>query len=554
MNPASIGVLLAIKYDKKTIKDIAQSIGVSYSRSAQLVAYLRESGFILKTGDLVKTSDSALASLFGKISTRFDAKKLLGDSGEEVATTLLTPSSIKELEKRTGLSYWTIRRSLVKLMEIGAVIEENHKYELVKDEELTLFLKLLRDSNKQKESYSEIVYLSKDLLLKRVPLGRHASGSLTAFSIFSKFGVELKPVYQCFVEPEMEPSIEDVLVHSFVFSRNPVELTDCAVFYSKNRDLLEPERLRDLCKSFNVLDLLLDVKSYVSNLTIKYPERFLPWNEFAEKARLYGLSPEKFLPKPAYPDFITELSTNIQSRLSIFVFGGEAMRIRGLKRATKDLDVVVERPQHMQALVRALRRMNYRNMGRSRSERDKDTSNSAILASEDFPRIDIFVKVICGKFRLTKSMKARSECEQKNKINFCLMSNEDIFLLKSITDREGDIYDMIELAKAPGFRWKVVLDELYEQEETSPGRYCLGLLDSIEIIQERANIRAPFYNKLVNHCIEHAILDSAKRLKTATLEDIRRLIDYPDYRLKSRIEKLVREGKLSKKDGKLTIC
>jgi hypothetical protein len=69
------------------------------------------------------------------------------------------------------------------------------------------------------------------------------------------------------------------------------------------------------------------------------------------------------------------------------------------------------------------------------------------------------------------------------------LSNEDIFLLKSITDREGDIYDMIELARAPNFRWNIVLEELYDQEHKSTGRFSLGLLDSLEI-QERTGIRA----------------------------------------------------------------
>jgi hypothetical protein len=104
-----------------------------------------------------------------------------------------------------------------------------------------------------------------------------------------------------------------------------------------------------------------------------------------------------------------------------------------------------------------------------------------------------------------------------------------------------------------GFRWGVILDELYHQEQRTTARFCLGVLDSIEIMQERASIRAPFYNKLVNHCIDHAIMDLVKRRKLATLPQIRELIDYPDYRLRSRIEKLVREGKLMKRNGAFTL-
>lgn len=191
--------------------------------------------------------------------------------------------------------------------------------------------------------------------------------------------------------------------------------------------------------------------------------------------------------------------------------------------------------------------MGYRMLGGDEiSAADANLDPSGIFVSEDYPRIDIFVRIICSKFRLSDSMKSRSTCERHGRLNFCIMNNEDIFLLKSVTDREGDVYDMVQLAKADGFRWQVVLEELYEQEARTKVRFCLGLLDSLEIIQERANIRAPFYNKLVNHCIDHAILEAVRRWKVRTLPQIRELIDYPDYRLRSRIEKLVKDGKLVK--------
>ena len=270
----------------------------------------------------------------------------------------------------------------------------------------------------------------------------------------------------------------------------------------------------------------------------------------------FTASPLRFLvPQPTYPDFVKNLAKKINKEVKIFVFGGEVMRIRGLKRATKDVDIVVEDTENYKALTDALISTGYRMLrGTEISKADMKLDPSGIFVNEGSPRIDIFVRTICGKFKLSENMKRRSECQPEGKLSLCLMSNEDIFLLKSITDREGDIYDMIQLAKAPNFRWGVILDELYYQEQQTSGRFCLGVLDSLEIIQERASVRAPFYNKLVNHYIDHAILDVVKRRKLATLQEIRKLIDYPDYRLRSRIEKLVREGMLVKKKGELTLA
>lgn len=556
MNPKAIEVLSVLSGEQKTTKELAKSIGVTYVRANQIVKLLLGDGFVARTDGLVGLANTAHVVLFRKVASKFDPKKLLADSNERVAIALLSQRSMADIERQTTLSYWTIRRSLTSLMQIGAVNEEGERYRLVNDEDLRLFLRLLEEE-KQKtltEPYSEVVYSAQGCLLKEVPLGKKAEGSLTAFSVFGKHGMDLRPVREYLIQPVQEIAIEDVLVHALVFSKTPIELTDCAVFYAKNRGTINPERTREIARRFGVLDLLTDLKAYVSNLTVPQPERFLPREEFEEKARLYGVSPEDLLPKPAYPDFVKELGDGVGQSVSMFVFGGEAMRIRGLKRATKDMDMVLEDPVAFGTMGGALATMGYRRLGgREISSADKKLEPSGIFVHENYPRVDIFVKTICGKFKLSKQMKDRSTCERHGRLNFCLMSNEDIFLLKSVTDREGDIYDMIQLAKARDFQWQVVLEELLSQEEAVRGRFCLGLLDSLEIIQERANIRAPFYNKLVNHCIDHTILDAVGRWKVRTLPQIKELIDYPDYRLRSRIEELIKEGKLVKGASGLAI-
>lgn len=64
-----------------------------------------------------------------------------------------------------------------------------------------------------------------------------------------------------------------------------MELTDCAVFYAKNKDVIDLGRAREIARIFGVSDLLIDLENYVKNLTVSAPERFLPWDEFAGKAR-----------------------------------------------------------------------------------------------------------------------------------------------------------------------------------------------------------------------------------------------------------------------------
>lgn len=552
-----IRALLAILDEPRNVKQLAEAINSTYARASQITRILLQKGFMVKMDGLVSIASTAHATLFRKISRKYDLEKLLCDSKEDVALALLSCDDVRSIQRLTGLSYWTVRRALNKVMETGAVREEDGKYLLAEDEDLKLFLRLWREEKQKRlvESYAEVVYASPDCILKRVPDGKTAKGSLTGFSAFSRYGVELHPVYAYYVQPEKELSIEEVLIHGMVFSTNPVELTDCAVFYAKNRGVIDLGRVREVARRFGVDNLVVDLENYVRNLAVSAPERFLPWDEFAERAQLYGV-PTRMLPQPvAFPAFVDELSQRVEEEVRMYVFGGEAMRMRGLKRATKDVDVVVEDTRAYIALKTALSSLGYRALGREEIPRvDKKLNPSSILVKEGSPRVDVFVETICNMFHLSQSMKSRCEVKEMGRLKLYIMSNEDIFLLKSVTDREGDIYDMIQLAKAKGFDWHTILDELYRQEHETGRHFCMKLLDSVETIEKKANIRAPFYNQLVNHCIDQAILESVSRWKATTLKQIRELVDYPDYRPRSRIVKLIKEGKLVRKDdGQLTL-
>ncbi len=546
-----IEALLTLSIESRNVKQLAEAIGCTYVRASQIVRQLLQKGFATKTNGLISLANTAHAILFRKISTRYDVSKLLSDSKEDVALALLNAGDIRGIQEETGVTYWTVRRSLNKMMETGAISEKEGRYFLADDQDLRLFLRLWAEEKHRRlvEPYAEVVYASSDIILKRLPEGKPAKGSSTAFSAFGKYGVELRTVYSHYAQPERPLSAEDVLAHAIVFSKKPVELTDCAVFYAKNRDSLDLSRLREAAKRFHVDDIVIDIENYVRNLTVPSPERFLPWDEFAEKARLYGISAEGLLPPPAFPELTDELAKSAKGSVTLYMFGGEAMRIRGLKRATKDVDLVVKEAEEFVSLRNALTSMGYRPLGEDEiSEADRKLDPSGIFVKNGYPRVDLFVRRICNAFLLSDSMRKRCEAKERGNLALCILSNEDVFLLKSITDREGDLYDMIELAKTRGFDWRIVLDELHNQEGITGRHFCRHLLDAVEFIQKRAGMRAPIYNELENHCIDQAILESVGRWSARSFKEIRELARYPDYRLRSRIQKLLREGELALSD------
>jgi hypothetical protein len=82
-----------------------------------------------------------------------------------------------------------------------------------------------------------------------------------------------------------------------------------------------------------------------------------------------------------------------------------------------------------------------------------------ILEKGDF-RFDLFLQKVFRKISLTDEMKNRAvQILTMKHLDVFLCSNEDIFIFKSITVREGDLEDCITLAKR-GINWDIILKEI----------------------------------------------------------------------------------------------
>jgi predicted transcriptional regulator len=143
-------------------------------------------------------------------------------------------------------------------------------------------------------------------------------------------------------------------------------------------------------------------------------------------------------------------------------------------------------------------------------------------------------------------MKKRSESQTFGKLEIRLLSIEDVFLLKSVTEREGDIEDMAIMVRHGGdLKWNVILETYFEEERKIKRHLCFKMLDSIEVLQERERLAVPIHAALLRHCIDIGILQSIER-GAKSIREIRNLIDFPEYMIRNRITRLVSEGKVSK--------
>ncbi len=552
MIPSEIKTLITLTKSTLSIGELASKMGISYTRATEIVKSLTVRGFVTRTDGRLTLANTIHATLFKRLASRYDMVKLLGDKREDVAFALLSTSDVTEIEGLTGLKYRTLRRALVMLMETGALREQGGKIHLAEDRDLSMFLSSLKEARERLrvEPYAEVIYASTRRILKRVPPGRAASGFLTAFSAFHRYGVEIHPIYDYYIEQDHEPILEEVLVHAMVASTGPIELTDCAVLLAKNLNRFDLGKARSAAHVFNMEHLLLDLENYVRNLAVQNPQMFLPWEEFTEKAKLYEVEVAELLPRKAFPDLFRLLGHTIRNPLEIYLIGGEVMRMRGLKRATKDVDIVVADETSFSVLRDAVTKLGYRPLGGEEiSMMDRRLKPSGIFVREDYPRIDIFTHTIARALILSKPMIMRAEQINIGRLILRMASNEDLLLLKSVTEREGDVYDMIQLAKVVGFDWRIVMGELMNQEKETGRQFCLELLESIEAIEKGTGLKVSIHRQLETHVIEHTLIVLIKSGKANTIPEIRKYLDYPEYRLNSALNRLTRRGQVKEVNG-----
>lgn len=204
-----------------------------------------------------------------------------------------------------------------------------------------------------------------------------------------------------------------------------------------------------------------------------------------------------------------------------FLIGGGAMALRGEKDSTKDVDLILRTEEEALALAISMTSLGFTVHLIPPMECSKMV-DARILTEPNGMRVDIFVGRICDKLTFTDSMRSRSEpFERMGRLSLHICSREDIFLLKSVTERDRDLDDMVTLLRA-GIDSHTVLEECIlqsELEDPISGRvYETFLLMKVEEIEAKFTTAVPWKDELK----AMACLKLAERL---TLDRIAKGID-----------------------------
>ena len=577
MNTTAITLLKNVINSPVAIGKLKEILGIKDWQFNEHVKRLTQEGYVQREANQIILQDNAKTTLLRNVSARWDIELLFRRSNELIFSHLTEPATVNQIVKDTGLSIATIYKAITDLQAIGVIKKDAgssngssswtaDKFSINPSKEpLVFFAKILKtERDRTYEHGAEIIYKDDKRTIQKVPKDRTAQGELTAFSMFSDYGVEYRSPYDYYVKHDAPLDLEDIIIHSVLAAskdNNKMNLIMAIVFYVKNRNKVDTLILRQKALAYGVVPIWLDIEGYMRRKKLKNPELFLPWEEFLAKARLYEINFQDYSLPESTPDLFEQINKYLPRRMYIFLLGGENMRIKNLKPSTKDCDVAVETKEDFDVLSDTL----VNKLGYSRiiptefSQEDKRLYPDEILIHPNRSRIDLFTKRIMGQVSISAKMIKMADYQEYGNLRVGILRNEHIFVLKAVAIREGDIQDMAALVESSGiqpqkfqhgpFDWDVVWEEILYQERTNHIRdSTFDIFDQITVLAEQTGIRAPFLGKLRRHVIDKMI----KRLIRDGRKQLSEIVslltggDISEQMIRNRVDALERSGNITK--------
>jgi len=192
----------------------------------------------------------------------------------------------------------------------------------------------------------------------------------------------------------------------------------------------------------------------------------------------------------------------LERKISIYLIGGCAMTFMGRKAATKDIDVVFTSTMDVRDFASAMEKVGFIYV--QKPSKEYDTLGAwVIMENSSGMRFDLFDRQVCRALEISKSMHARAtRYKDFGNLQVYLISPEDIFLFKGITEREADLDDMRILAER-GLDWKAIENECLSQKKSEKWAYMLGtkLLE----LKSKLGIDAPIVRTLMDYSDLHLV-------------------------------------------------
>lgn len=280
-----------------TSGETASQLKFTQQYASKSISDLKKKGFLEKRRTIYLISNNIYAydlrNLF-RDHPKTNFEEILADSRMDVLLLLFDKKTSKRIQYLSGLSKLQIYKYIKNFLKYGVVIKEGRHYKLnnVLWPDLVDFL----------ESYSKyqdvlaydlptvarVIHESKSQNLKifEVPTDFKVDekiATITAFSLFIKYGIPLRLNYNYFCVPPQKLDINDVFAHAILCSNNMRKRLFTILFYLKNKDLLNIKYIEEKYKLRGYMNKISEI---LKGITIKeYPTL----EEIKQKADLYDI-------------------------------------------------------------------------------------------------------------------------------------------------------------------------------------------------------------------------------------------------------------------------
>jgi DNA-binding transcriptional ArsR family regulator len=535
MREAALRVVDCLGDRSYAVGELAEAIGKSQSWTSEIVSDL-EDEHLVERADAVQLANTYEATLLADLLERYALEKVLTGTKEDILIALLSgPKSIAELQQE-GFAKSTLYQHLNEIQETGVITDTDEGY-AISDDTLRSFLEARTRTTPFETEYrandDRLVVTSKD----------DVDGMPTAFSAFTRYGVDYHPAKTYVYHGDRSLGLEDVLIHAVTVAENKKQMAMAAVFYLTHRASLDSSDLWRLANTWDCIQKWADLFAYIDQREVHQDDFFLPWEEFLDLANEYGVYPRGQHPEDSLQRGLEELGDHVETPVDAYLLGGGNLILRGLKDSTKDIDLVVEDGQTFFAIADSLQELGYEERGDLEAAYNQ-LDPSIVLEKDGFPRWDIFIETVAGQLQLTEAMIERCDHSfEYSNLRVHLLSLTDIFVFKSITEREGDLEDVALIAQQADLDWEGIFEEVKTQEDRTGRFFSFAVLDTLDVLEERHNIVAPITDRLVSYCLENALLVSLAEPKT--IEDLREELDFPDHRIYNKLRQLEADGQIT---------
>lgn len=535
MRTVELQVLDELREGPLTVTRLAERLDANQGWISEVVTDLEKQSLVEKRQHVTLTNTYETRLLLDLFDA-YDARAILVGKREEILQTLRAePKTVAELEL-AGFATSTIYHVLNELQTTGVVEKLDEGAYRITDDTVHEFL---RARNEKGRRNTEYVADGERILA----VSAQAEGQPTAFSAFTRYGLDYYPTKTYLYRGKQDIGLEEVLIHAVRFAETKKQMGIAAVFYLTHSASLDTSRLWRLANKWECVETWADLLAFVDRRDVKQDELFVPWDEFLDTAHDYGVYPRGKHPSDSLLAGLADLGATLQTETDAYLLGGGNLILRELKDSTKDIDVVVTNRRPLRTLVEALRQEGYE------ERRDLETvyeqlNPSIVLEKRGFPRWDVFVETVAGNLQLTENMRTRAnETHRFDQLNAHLLSLSDIFLFKAITDRDGDLEDAALLARQADIEWRTVMEEIQRQEAHTGRYFSFSVLDTLDRLDDRYDIDVPIHDRLISYCLENALRLSLDEPKT--IHDLRDELDFPDHRIYNTLRKLEEHGEIT---------